>query len=164
MYPESGELMQTVIAMHRRIKKLKVVQKQKYFSISEFFTMTKLFMLLNEQYGENTEGKFVSMKKLSQVLRVSPAMVTKTVTSLEERGCVKRSADISDRRGVNVCLTQKGLELWTEEYRYKGEFIKHAFERFGEDKLYQLLALSDELLDLMEQEAEKSINTNSTKG
>lgn len=156
--------MQAVIAVHRRIKNLQVVQKQKYFSISEFFTMSKLFMLASEQYGEDTAEKYVSMKKLSQTLRVSPAMVTKTITALEDRGCVRRASDSSDRRGVNVCLTQKGLALWTEEYDFKGEFIHKAIERFGEDKTNQLYSLTDELLSLIEQEAEKSRNTDSKKG
>lgn len=153
---ENEEHIQTVIAMHRRIKKLQAVQKQKYFSISEFFTMSKLFMLASEQYGGDAAEKYVSMKKLSQALNVSPAMVTKSVNALEERECVRRASDSSDRRGVNVCLTQKGLELWKEEYNICGEFIKNAFARFGKDKTRQLHLLTEELLELMEQEAENS--------
>ncbi len=56
----------------------------------------------------------LSMKDLAERLDITPGGVTRIVTSLEEKGIVKRSIAPEDRRGIKVKLTKKGERIVKE--------------------------------------------------
>jgi len=57
---------------------------------------------------------YLSMKELSERLDITPGGVTRIVTSLEDKGIVKRSISPEDRRGIQVSLTKKGARIVQE--------------------------------------------------
>jgi DNA-binding MarR family transcriptional regulator len=65
---------------------------------------TPQLLLLNTIRRRET----VSSGLLAQEMRLSQATVTNIVDRLENKGLVKRAKDESDRRRVNVVLTEKG--------------------------------------------------------
>lgn len=132
-----------------------------HFSKSEFMTLSEI--IINAAGFDITKspvGIGVSMKELSKTLKVSPAMITKTITSLEKNDNVKRLSDEDDRRGVKVCITQIGFDRWREEHRYRCEFMESVFERFGFEKTNQLFDMVEELIQITSEETEKELKQN----
>lgn len=154
----NAEMLENLISIHTRMRDLKIFQLCKVLNQNEFFVLGKLFM--SEKIGDSTAEAPLSMSALSKRMRCSPAMATKMINALESKGCVARKLCDSDRRGVNVYITEKGRELWLEEYEFKVQLIRKIFSRFGDEKCETLFKLSDELLTLFETETEKYIQEN----
>ena len=65
--------------------------------------------LLNNATSSTAVGLKVS--DLSQLMHVTPPMVTQLVSSLEGRGLVTRTIDAEDRRAVRVTITKDGRKV-----------------------------------------------------
>ena len=127
-----------------------------HFNKSEFMTLSGIVVkAAGFDLSKNPVGVGVPMKELSATLKVSPAMITKTITSLEKLGIVQRLSDKDDRRGVKVCVTQKGFDYWREEHDYRCEFMEKVFERFGIEKANQLFDMVEALIQITSEETEK---------
>ena len=57
------------------------------------------------------------MKELAEAMGVTTGTLTVQVDRLEDRGCVRRLPHESDRRSINVELTDKGRKLFEEHDR-----------------------------------------------
>jgi DNA-binding MarR family transcriptional regulator len=159
---DSKKNVERIVSIHRRIRDLQLFTLKKHFSSGEFFLMSRIYMLAQDN-GVAEAGVYVSMKKLSAEANLSPAMMTKTVSALEEKGCVTRALDGNDRRGVNVCLTEEGLSLWQEELSLRSEAIDNSFKRLGEEKTDMLFSLSEELAELLEDENLKTLERHASE-
>lgn len=104
----------------------------------------------------------IPMKVLSDERNCTPAMITKLITGLEERGLVKRELSTDDRRGVKVCVTQKGYDVWQHEHERYHRILEEIGERMGMDELYKLLDLAELFVrcskELIEQKEIKESN------
>jgi DNA-binding MarR family transcriptional regulator len=78
-----------------------------------------------------------SPSELSRDLMLSSGAMTNRLDKLEEQGLIARHPDPSDRRGVQVELTTKGRDIWSEAVD-----MQAAKEKFFAD------ALTDEEKDL----------------
>jgi DNA-binding MarR family transcriptional regulator len=57
------------------------------------------------------DAETLGMKELAARLDITPAGVTRIVSSLDKSGIVQRRVDRNDRREINVVLTRKGKRI-----------------------------------------------------
>jgi DNA-binding MarR family transcriptional regulator len=79
---------------------------------------------------------------LAKVEGLSSGAMTNRLDRLEERGLVRRLPDPSDRRALQVELTEAGLELWMKvlgEQAEKEALIASSLDRAEQDQLNALL-------------------------
>lgn len=91
----------------------------------------------------------VSMSDLASASFVSKPNLTTMVDRLWADGMVERSADVCDRRIVNVALTQKGRDLL---HRHKTEVAAFVESRLGlldDSELERLKRALDDLADIL---------------
>ena len=80
----------------------KALQDQHRIGLSEFETLDRLVDARCENYR---------MNDLSRDIHLSQSALSRAVARLEREGLVRRSMCDDDRRGVFVCLTEKGKQL-----------------------------------------------------
>lgn len=59
-------------------------------------------------------SEVINNKDLAKKLNLSPGRLTRIINGLVAKGCTIRTMDPSDRRGVHVSLSGKGIELVTK--------------------------------------------------
>lgn len=152
-----SDLGERFMALNAMVKMLRFDRIQNVLSKSEFFAVSKIVVLsAGFSKTEDPVGKCVSMKKISSGMRVSPAMVTKTMNSLEQRGIVQRITNADDRREVRVCLTEQGFQAWQTAHKSYNDFMTRVFDRLGEDKMREFISIAEELIELASEELEHS--------
>ncbi len=83
----------------------KALQEQHQIGLSEFETLERLVDANCGNYR---------MNDLSGDIHLSQSALSRAVARLERDGLVKRSMCADDRRGVFVCLTAKGKQLYEQ--------------------------------------------------
>jgi len=81
----------------------KALQDEHQIGLSEFETLDRLFDAGCEKYR---------MNDLSRDIHLSQSALSRAVARLERDGLVRRSLCRDDRRGVFVCLTDRGREVY----------------------------------------------------
>lgn len=112
--------------------------------------------ILKLQKLHNSSNYGVS--NIADSLHVSSPAISRTITSLENKGYVVRYIDKLNRRNTIVRLTELGVEVFESECRKISEFMNSVVERMGEEKLNELLNLSNELLVNVEKEIKSRKN------
>ena len=147
------------------VKKVHTENAPRCINKSEHITLAAIFhFAVGDDRTKSPVGIGVSMKSLACEINVSPAMVTKTITSLEKKGYVSRITDLDDRRGVKVCFTEKGYEMWEQEHIRMRALMERVFTRLGREKTEQFFSLSEEFLEVMYDEWQKFKENNQKKG
>ena len=108
-------------------------------SHTDFHTMSYIV----KSAEENPNG--ASMGDLARELQISPPAVSRAISSLENRGYVKRTTDINNRRSVTVTPTQKGLIAMEEDRRFFEKIAKKITCEMGIEKLNELETLLKQL-------------------
>lgn len=122
-------------------------------SQSEFLVMGAV-LKLEQLHNSSNYG----ISNIADSLYVSSPAISRTITSLENKGYVARYTDRLNRRNTNVKLTELGAEVFDAERARLSEFMNSVVERMGEEKLSQLLNLSNELLINVEKEIKSRKN------
>lgn len=146
-----------VLAIHRRVKNIHFCNIKPNFNQSEYYTLTKIEKMVKNE-NESPVGFGVSMSTLAKNVGVSPPMTTKTINALVSRNVVERVNDSGDRRGVKVCFTEEGYSLFQEDRETRGILLERIFNRFGEERSNEFFSMSEELLEIAEQEIKKMGN------
>lgn len=100
----------------------------------------------------------VSMTDLASDSCISKPNLTTMVDRLCADGLVERSADVNDRRIVNVALTEKGVDFL---HRHKAEvarFIEGRLALLDDPELEKLKHALDDLSDILDRIEEKKEN------
>lgn len=116
-------------------------------SQAEFFAMSVINKLDRIHNSTNC-----GISNIADSLHVSSPAISRTITALEKRGYVERQIDKLNRRNTVVRLTQSGNEVFNGECDRIYRFLNNVVNRMGEDKLEELFALSNELLENVEKE------------
>ena len=111
-------------------------------SQSEFFVMAAVEKL--SSYGDNNLGKVSSIAKN---LHVSSPAISRTLTSLENKGYVVRCIDINNRRNTGVMLTEEGHDVLAKEYEKVNDVFGEVIDSMGEEKIDLLISLTKEMMD-----------------
>ncbi len=88
--------------------------------------LSVLFVLLNE--GPQTLGS------LSELERVTPPSMNRTINALVDAGLVARSGDPDDGRRVLLAITDAGREIVLETRRMRAVWCSRALETLGGDE------------------------------
>ncbi len=80
--------------------------------------------------------------ELARLAQLNPGAMTRLLDRLEARGLLKRVADPSDRRALNIVLTEAGLVLW-RDIRHCGQVVRdramHGLDAGQREQLVQML-------------------------
>ncbi len=102
----------------------KCARKDNYFvhtldvSLAEYNCLVQFF-----------DATTLGVKELSARLDISPGGVTRIISSLEEKGIIKRRISSEDRRNIDVILTKKGIRIVDKirqaSFELHAEIISH---------------------------------------
>ncbi len=80
-----------------------------------------------------------SVKELAERLDITSGGVTRIITSLEERGYIRRTISSEDRRGIKVALTDKGCRIVSEIREASTQVHGNILEQIKPEKRKQVL-------------------------
>lgn len=96
-----------------------------------------------------SKGGPVSMSDLACASFISKPNLTTMVDRLCTEGLVERSADVNDRRIVNVALTQQGREYIEKHKKETAEFIESRLALLDDEQLERLKHAMDDIIDIV---------------
>lgn len=94
-------------------------------------------------------GGPVSMSDLANASFISKPNLTTMIDRLCTEGLVERSADVNDRRIVNVALTQKGDEFIQKHKEETMKFIESRLALLEDEDLNRLKHALDDITEIM---------------
>ena len=103
---------------------------------------------LERLYNSSNYG----ISNIADSLHVSSPAISRTITSLENKGYVERKIDKLNRRNTLVRLTENGMTVFENECNQIYCFMNNVVNQMGEEKLNELFLLSNELLENVEKE------------
>lgn len=96
------------------------------------------------------------MSELARLTATSLSRLSHAVTSLEERGWVRRVASTQDRRGQLAELTDAGREVLRRTAPgHVGEVRRLVFDRLSAEEVAQLQVLAEKVLDGLARPADR---------
>jgi len=114
--------------LHRRSQMFIVTAcEHLQLTYSEYALLIRLY----EQEG-------VSQEKLSDLLFLDKAVVTRTINSLEKKELIRREQDPKDRRVKRVYLTERAIGEKGYLLGVLRAWMQYLFKDFGEDELSRL--------------------------
>lgn len=96
--------------------------------------------------------------ELARRTHARPPAVSRTLRDLEARGYIERSVDREDRRNIKVRPTEEGLAVWARAEKSAHRFVERVLGRMGEENMEELVALCNQLCDIIEDEQAKETN------
>lgn len=134
------EYLGKIFTMLKKMEGLALTKVKSHFNNSEM-------RLLGEVICAGYDGKRIISTQLAARLGVTRSAVSQMVNKLEARGIVKRVPDEVDRKIAYIELSDTALTYYNEEKGSYCELIGELIEKFGADKLDQLLELSDSFIE-----------------
>ncbi len=104
-------------------------------SSSDFFLLSTLLF----KCDKCATGMQVSV--IAEKMHISAPAVSKTLSTLEERGLIERSVDMNNRRNTWVKITEKGEQSVLNAHNYIDTYMDDVVKRMGEDNLHKLYEL-----------------------
>lgn len=99
----------------------------------------------------------VSMTDLAGAMCISKPNLTTMVDRLYMEGLVERSADVSDRRVVNVALTEQGVTFLCRHKAEILEFLERRLSLLDDTELNKLKQALDDIADIIKGMGEKKM-------
>lgn len=121
-------------------------------SIPEYIALHSVAMEseLSSIYGERTY-----LKELSEKMELTIRQTSKMIGKLRDRGLLTWSHDGDGSEGTYVTITESGKKLLNEQEEVLRKYYGNVIEKFGKEKLIQLLQLMKELETIMSGEVEE---------
>lgn len=121
-------------------------------SVPEYIALYNIAMEsnLSSIYGERTY-----LKELSEKMELSMRQTSKMVGNLRDRGLLTWSHDGNGSEGTYVTITESGKKLLSEQEEELKKYYGNVINKFGKEKLIQLLQLMKELEMVMGSEIEE---------
>lgn len=102
-----------------------------------------------------SKGEPVSMTDLANASLISKPNLTTMVDRFYADGLVERSADLNDRRVVNVTLTKKGKDVLLRHKAEVAAFIESRLALLDEPDLERLKHALDDMTEIFQRMGEK---------
>lgn len=133
------------------MNKGKIKELFENLSISEYIALYNIDMEreVSSIYGEKTY-----LKDLSEKMELSMRQTSKMIANLRDRGLLLWSHDGDGSEGTYVIITDSGKKLLKEQEEVLRKFYGNVIDKFGKEKLIQLLQLMKELETIMSGEFE----------
>ncbi len=109
------------------------------FSVQHDMTMAIGYVLLN------IHKNGTPATKIAPALGLEPRSLTRILKTLEEKRWIKKTTDKTDKRIVNVFLTEKGKEKRDLAKTGVIEFNQLIIEKIGQEKLDKLIEIMSEI-------------------
>lgn len=135
-----------------RFRKLHLLEVFSNISRGEFFVLEAL----HHHHAANPGVQGMYASALAQVMESSPPAVSRTLKALEGRGFIERTVDREDRRNTYVSLTSKGEAARRETKEHMAGYMENVVREMGPEDIRHLLTLLDKLIDIMEEEIQKT--------
>lgn len=74
-------------------------------------------------------AKRISLKALAEILSIDTSTTSRTVDALVKKSYVLREQDASDRRGIQIKLTEVGMQLYKDIERKMDNDFYECFQR-----------------------------------
>lgn len=101
--------------------------------------------------------KGVKVSDLAKAVRMTMPGVSRALAGLEEKGIIERRIDKSDRRNTLVFLTEDGYSKIREYKKRINKYFETVFERFGEDRVAEVIELIGDLAEIAQEELQKEL-------
>ena len=101
--------------------------------------------------------KGVKVSDLAKAVRMTMPGVSRVLAGLEEKGIIERRIDRSDRRNTLVFLTEDGYRKIRGYKKRIDKYFETVFERFGEDRIAEVIDLISELAEIAQEELQKEL-------
>lgn len=96
------------------------------------------------------EQEPLTLKKLAQLVFLSPSTVVGIVDRLEEKGLVGRSRSVVDRRSVFISVTESGNRMLANAPLAIQESLARALKRLPEKEMVSITMALEKIVDMME--------------
>ncbi|MFJ8261981.1 MarR family winged helix-turn-helix transcriptional regulator [Rummeliibacillus sp. NPDC094406] len=107
------------------------------------FTRGEMGILVYLQF--KSDG--VTSGDLSESLSVSTGRVATALKGLEKKGFIIRRTDLSDKRRVNVLITEAGRKLVLEKHQLGIERMVKALQKLDEEEAIEFVRLVKKIID-----------------
>lgn len=88
---------------------------------------------------------------LQRSLFVSKPAISQMLKSLENAGYIKRDINMTNRRKLNVILTDRGREIYEGARQRYRAMLDRIIQAFGEEKTQQMIALNREFIAVVKE-------------
>ncbi len=103
-----------------------------------------------EARGEKASG--ISVSELCEKIHASKPAASKMLNSLEDKGYIQRTTSSTDRRVINVSLTDLGQSQVNEAIKTIHNIMDKAMNSLGEEDSKQLIVLMKKLSDALSEQ------------
>ncbi|MBQ7913352.1 MAG: MarR family transcriptional regulator [Clostridia bacterium] len=137
--------LQMLYELSKRREVLTIGTKNNHFKDTEL-------RLLAEIVQANNKGERLISTQLADRLGITRSAISQIVNRLEENGIVNRVPDAVDRKIAYIELTDETFALYKKDWAYCQKFFGKLIKKFGRDRFYEMCALTNEFIDLVQEE------------
>ena len=83
----------------------------------------------------------ILLSKIRDKIKLAPSTVTPIITSLEEKGIIKRKIDTKDRRNIYIYLSAKGKDFTKEVDNKLTGLLEEYIKYMGEEDSLEIIRL-----------------------
>ncbi|MFT4031671.1 MAG: MarR family transcriptional regulator [Siphonobacter sp.] len=129
--------------------------KTAWYSISRMYNVNAMKVDMSMAVGYvllNIDKNGTPATKIAPLLGLEPRSLTRMLKTLEEKGWIRRETDATDRRVVNVFLTDEGKKK--RDFARQGviEFNNAIYQQVGEEKLQVFFDVIKEIQGVVDAE------------
>ena len=92
----------------------------------------------------------VQLKDLAKHMQLTPGAITQLVEPLEQRGLIRREPSTTDRRIINVVMTEAGFHSMAACRKQHGDMMKHVVSVLTDEELKTMLSIQGKMIDFLE--------------
>ena len=115
-------------------------------SKNEYFTL-RCIEYLNKLENADGADRHASISALAKIMHVTTPAVSRTVSTLEEKGIILRRSDKNDRRNTYVELTTQGKTLLQKAQAEMNNFFNQMVQDMDPKDLEQLIQYLTEIYE-----------------
>lgn len=145
---ESTEYLKSVFKMMKQVQGVTLGDFRSHFNNSEM-------RLIEEISLAKADGEKLISTQLAKLLGVTRSAISQMVNKLETAGIVKRTADKIDRKIAYIELTEEAEAVYAKERKIYCETLDKVLDRIGMEKFEQLISLTEEFSDAVEEASKK---------
>lgn len=137
---ENSELKRKFMDSFEQARRIRSV-----FPRAEGLTFAEIGVLRQMRACGEDGAKTVTVSDVTACSEISKPALSQIFNSLEAKGILRRSISKTDRRVVELTMTEQGMILLREQHRRLNDFMDRLIEEFGAEKMNTMLDLFGEM-------------------
>lgn len=122
-----------------------------YEKQSAGYNPSEIKVLFAIKHGMNEEKRDMKVSEISKQLNITSPSVTQIINKLEKDDIVLRNINPTDRRAVNIRLTEKGIQVVSEAKAILSTTFVGLIDYLGEEDSQRLSVLLTKVFTYYEQ-------------